>query len=201
LQKFCTFDLYKPISTCRTPNSSPELIFLPSHQDFIVQYQFSRTCHPLNLALHTNYQLRIPLVIIFYPLPSLGHFDHIPSPVPTATAPAPGFLPRRRHPLSHVLSSADHRWQDVPSRRDWAWSTSSPQTTSLASPWWVRRWRISPVLPCSIPTGEPLPAAVRGHSGRSSGDGGDLRPSPAHGGDSPARIGRAGSREATTAVV
>jgi hypothetical protein len=40
-------------------------IFLTGHQQFPVQYQFSRTRQPLYLKLHTNYRLRAPLVGLF----------------------------------------------------------------------------------------------------------------------------------------
>jgi hypothetical protein len=54
---------------------------LPGHQDYQVQHQFSRTCHPLYLLLHINQHLRAPRVILFFflPSPSLS----ILSPPPT----------------------------------------------------------------------------------------------------------------------
>jgi hypothetical protein len=45
-------------------------IFLPHHPEFAVQYQFSRTRHPLYFIPYTNQLLRVPLIFFITQPPS-----------------------------------------------------------------------------------------------------------------------------------
>jgi hypothetical protein len=59
-------------------------IFLPCHRTFPVQFQFSRTRHPLYLKLQTNYPRWGPLVRYFIP--------RWPRPLPSSSLSFPGLL-------------------------------------------------------------------------------------------------------------
>jgi hypothetical protein len=79
-------------------------IFLSGHQQFPVQYHFSRTHQPLYLKLHTNYRLRGPLVSLFLSPDSLSLHPPPSSRTPPEldTCAGPPSLPspasRRRSP-------------------------------------------------------------------------------------------------------
>jgi hypothetical protein len=77
-------------------------IFLSRQPDFTVQYQISRTRHPLNLVLHTNYPPRDPLVILFYPL----HSPPLQLSLSLVTLPA--------SPPHNRLPPLDLRWRRPP---------------------------------------------------------------------------------------